>query len=169
MIALLTGNWKVLLYIAIAAAVAYGIHRYNDSVRAPLEREIKFLTDSIESNKKTAESMLVARDIENKQLKERYDADAKQKDADYAKLLARFNSRGPVGVRELRPEERGCGNGSGGGGQTKTDSTGTPERPATESSVVDAPRELVLTEAAVGQVLQWYAYGQSCHAFVNGK
>lgn len=165
MIALLTGNWKVLLYIAIAAAVAYGIHRYNDSVRAPLEREIKFLTDSIESNKKTAESMLVARDIENKQLKERYDADAKQKDADYAKLLARFNSRGPVGVREFT----GCGNGSGTTGQATTTGAGTPEKPASEPRTTDEVRELVLTEAAVGQVLQWYAYGQSCHKFVTAQ
>ena len=160
-------TWIVYGLIAAAAIGGFAllVHRYNESVRKPLVQEIKFLKDSIEANKKQAAEILAAKIAENAQLKAKSDADAKQKDADYAKLLARFNARGPIGVRDL-PQ---CGNSSGSAGQAGKDNPGTPEKPAAESGTGDAPRELVVTEAAVAEVLKWYAYADSCHRFVNEK
>mgnify|MGYP001020576607 CR=1 FL=1 len=150
--------------LAVLGALGYGVHVYNEAIREPLKREVKFLTDSIEAQKKQAAEILAAKVAENAQLKDKYDAEAKQKDADFAKTIARFNARGPVGMRDL---PAGCGSGSGSAGQAQADSAGAPEKPATERGTGDAPRELVVTEGAVAQILGWYAYGMSCHAEVN--
>lgn len=150
--------------LAVVSILGYGVHKYNEAIREPLKREVKFLTASIEAQKKQAERLLAEKIAENAQLKEKYDAEAKQKDADFAKTIARFNARGPVGMRDL---PAGCGSGSGSTGQTQADSTGTPEKPAAESRTGDATRELVVTEGAVAQILGWYAYSLSCHAEVN--
>jgi len=60
----------------------------------------------------------------------------------------------------------GCGSPTG---QTGTASAEAPAKPAPEPRTSDAPREFILSEVDVAQTLQWYAYGQSCHAFVNAK
>ena len=162
--------WSVIGYGLLAAGavaiLSYGVWTYNEWIRAPLKQDIKRWEDSAERNKKEAAALLNAKIAEHKLEKEKSDADAKRKDADYAKLLARLNARGPVGVRDL---PAGCGQGSSSAGQAGTDSAGTPEKPTSGSGVGDAGRELVFTEGAVATVLQWYAYGLSCHAFVNQK
>lgn len=163
--AFLLGNWKIFAWLALAAAILFAVHKYNDSVRAPLEREIKFLTDSIEANKKQAQALLTQREKENADLAEKWRNYARESDDSYEAKIAGLKSAAAVGVREYA----GCGASSSVAGSSKTASAGTPEKPTTESGTPDEVRELVLTEAAVGQVLQWYAYGMSCYAFVNGK
>lgn len=165
MIALLTGNWKVLLYIAIAAALAFAVHKYNDSVRAPLEREIKFLTDSIEANKKQATAMVLQREKENADLAEKWRNYARQSDDDYEKKIAALRASGSSGLRIFT----GCGASGSPAGQASTGRPEAPAKPAAESGVGNAAPEVVFGVAEIGQVLQWYEYGMSCHAAINRK
>lgn len=156
-------------YLAIAAAIlltvvaTYATYIYKD--RQKLQADLGRIGDQIERNKKQAADLLSKREKENADLAEKWRNYARESDDSYEKKIAALRSASAVGVREFT----GCGGSQSPAGQAREASSGAPERPAAESSVVDAPRELVLTEAAVGQVLQWYAYGQSCYAFVNGK
>ncbi len=153
----------IALAIAFASASAYAVYIYKDRQR--LQADLGRIEDQIERNKKQAADLLSKREKENADLAEKWRNYARQSDDDYEKKIASLRSASAVGVREFT----GCGPSSSLAGSSKTASAGTPEKPATELRTSDAPRELVLTEAAVAQTLQWYAYGMSCHAAINSK
>ena len=156
-------------YLAIAAAIlltvvaTYATYIYKDRQR--LQAEMGRIEDQIERNKKQAQALLTQREKENADLAEKWRNYARKSDDEYEQKIATLRRAGAVGVREFT----GCGASSELAGSSKTASADTPAKPAAESGTGPAVRELVLTEGAVGQVLQWYAYGQSCYAFVNSK
>jgi len=169
MISLILGNWRLigwtLAVLAILASAGVVIGKYNDRIRAPLQKEIKFLTDSIEANKKQAQALLTQREKENADLAEKWRNYARESDDSYEQKIAGLRAAGSSGLRLYT----GCGNGGELAGSSKTASAGTPAKPAAESRTGDEARGVIFGPEEIGQVLQWYAYGQSCHAFVNGK
>lgn len=165
-IALLLGNWRLIGWtlagLAILASASVAIGKYNDRIRAPLQKEIKFLTDSIEANKKQAQALLTQREKENADLAEKWRNYARQSDDTYEAKIASLRAAGSSGLRLYT----GCGSTTG---QASQGSPETPAKPAAESRTGDEARGVIFGPEEIGQVLQWYAYGQSCHAFVTGK
>ena len=162
----LLGNWRLIGWtlagLAILASAGVVVGKYNDRIRAPLQAEIRLLEAEKKANEKRAAEMLAVREKENADLAEKWRNYARQSDDDYEKRIAGLRAAGSSGLRLYT----GCG---GPTGQTGTGSAATPEKPAPESGTSDAAPEVVFGLAEIGQVLQWYAYGQSCHAFVTGK
>jgi len=112
--------------VAVAGFVSYWIHLYNDSIRAPLQQEINFLTDSINANKARAARELAAetakvqaaqdeRDAEIAKLRGQYNAEKSKRDAEFD-ALRREHGR----LRDA--EAAGCGQSGGGeaGGKAET-------------------------------------------------
>ena len=165
----LLGNWRLIGWtlagLAILASAGVVVGKYNDRIRAPLRQEIKFLTDSIEANKKQAEALLKQREQENADLAEKWRQYARKSDDNYEAKMAGLRSPNSSGLRLYT----GCGDGSELAGSPKTASAATPEKPAAQSGTSDAAPEVVFGLAEIGQVLQWYVYAESCHAFVNGR
>jgi len=156
-----------LLGLVVVAALTYFTHKYNEWIREPYKQQIVLWEKTIEANKKEAEALLKQREQENADLAEKWRQYARKSDDEYeAKIAHLRNYRNAAGGVRL---STGCGAGSSSGGQAGTDGAGTPEKPASGQGSSNAPREFVLDEGAVATVLQWYAYGLSCHAFVNGK
>lgn len=164
MISLILGNWRligsVLAVLAILASVTVAIGRHNDRIRAPLQAEIRLLNDEKKANEKRAAEMLAAREKENADLAEKWRNYARQSDDTYEQKIASLRASGSSGLRLYT----GCGSPAG---QTGTGNTEAPAKPAAESGTSDAAPEVVFGLAEIGQVLQWYAYGQSCHQFVT--
>ena len=162
----LLGNWRLIGWtlagLAILASAGVVVGKYNDRIRAPLQAEIRLLEAEKKANEKRAAEMLAVREKENADLAEKWRNYARQSDDDYEKRIAGLRAAGSSGLRLYT----GCG---GPTGQTGTGSAATPEKPAPEPRTSDAAPEVVFGLAEIGQVLQWYAYGQSCHAFVTGK
>jgi len=167
MLNLILGNWRLIGWtlagLAILASAGVVVGKYNDRIRAPLRQEIKFLTDSIEANKKQAEALLKQREQENADLAEKWRQYARKSDDNYEAKIAGLRAAGSSGLRILTAAS-GCPT-----GQATERSPEAPAIAAPKSGVGNAPREFVLGEVEVAQVLQWYAYGMSCHAFVNGR
>lgn len=165
----LLGNWRLIGWtlagLAILASAGVVVGKYNDRIRAPLQAEIRLLEAEKKANEKRAAEMLAVREKENADLAEKWRNYARQSDDDYEKRIASLRSPNSSGLRLYT----GCGNGSGAAGQADKGSPEAPAKPAAESGTSDAAPEVVFGLAEIGQVLQWYAYGQSCHAFVTGK
>ena len=127
-------KWIVggLVVASIAGGAIYAKSKYDASIRKPLEREITFLTDSIEANKKRAAELLAtetakvreaekARDDAITYLEGKYHADTKKRDADYAALRL---AHGQL----LDKDAAGCWPGSSGSPAVKAGiAGGTPE------------------------------------------
>lgn len=167
MLALLLSNWRLIGWtlagLAILASAGVVVGKYNDRIRAPLQAEIRLLQDEKKANEKRAAEMLAVREKENATLAEKWRNYARNSDDTYEQKIASLRAAGSSGLRILSATS-GCPAGQA--------AKGSPEAPAItapKSGVGDAPREFVLGEVEVAQVLQWYAYGQSCHAFVTGK
>jgi len=162
----LLGNWRLIGWtlagLAILASAGVVVGKYNDRIRAPLQAEIRLLQAEKKANEKRAAEMLAVREKENADLAEKWRNYARQSDDDYEKRIAGLRAAGSSGLRLYA----GCGSPTG---QTGTASAEAPAKPAPEPRTSDAPREFILSEVDVAQTLQWYAYGQSCHAFVNAK
>ena len=162
----LLGNWRLIGWtlagLAILASAGVVVGKYNDRIRAPLKAEIRLLEAEKKANEKRAAEMLAVREKENADLAEKWRNYARQSDDDYEKRIAGLRAAGSSGLRLYT----GCG---GPTGQTGTGSAEAPAKPAAQSGTSDAAPEVVFGLAEIGQVLQWYAYGQSCHAFVTGK
>jgi len=167
MFALLLGNWRLIGWtlagLAILASAGVMIGKYNDRIRKPLQQEIRLLQDEKKANEKRAAEMLAVREKENADLAEKWRQYARKSDDDYEAKIAGLRAAGSSGLRILTAAS-GCP-----AGQATERSPEAPAIAAPKSGVGNAPREFVLGEVEVAQVLQWYAYGMSCHAFVNGK
>lgn len=160
------GNWR-LVGLTLAAltvvAAAYGwLHQHDKGVRAPLQAEIRLLNDEKKANEKRAAEMLAAREQENADLAEKWRNYARQSDDTYEAKIASLRAAGSSGLRLYT----GCGSTTG---QTAEGSPEAPAKPAAESRTGDEARGVIFGPEEIGQVLQWYAYGASCHAFVNAR
>ena len=163
--------WSVIGYGLLAAGavaiLSYGVWTYNEWIRAPLKQDIKRWEDSAERNKKEAAALLKQREQENADLAEKWRNYARESDESYeAKIKHLRDYRNAAGGVRL---STGCGNSGSPAGQTATGSTEAPAIASGGQGTSDAPREFALDESAVATVLEWYAYGLSCHAFVNSK
>ena len=163
----LLGNWRLIGWtlagLAILASAGVVVGKYNDRIRAPLQAEIRLLEAEKKANEKRAAEMLAVREKENADLAEKWRQYARKSDDDYEAKIAGLRAAGSSGLRILTAAS-GCP-----AGQTTERSAEAPAIAAPKSGVGNAPREFVLGEVEVAQVLQWYAYGMSCHAFVNAR
>lgn len=158
--------WKAAAGLVIAVVLGFLVHKYNESIRAPLKKEIKFLTDSIEANKKQAAQMLAQREAENKKAVEGYIELARKSDADYTKQIADIRARANTGsgLRLNIPE---CGNSGNGAGQTGQGGAQPSQAAATAGQLLREFIGLALSESSRADEVS--AYAESCHRFVNGK
>ncbi len=160
-------NWQLVLGVIVLFAVM-SFALYVRSVfyeRDRLKADLEQIAEQIDHNKIQAEKLLKQREQENADLAEKWRQYARKSDDNYEAKMAGLRSPNSSGLRLYT----GCGDGSELAGSSKTASAATPEKPAPESGTSDAAPEVVFGLAEIGQVLQWYAYGQSCHAFVNAK
>lgn len=156
-----------LLGLGVIAAISYFVHRHNERIREPLRQEIAQWVKSAERNKKEAAALLAKREQENADLAEKWRQYARKSDDEYEAKIAHLRDyRNAAGGVRL---STGCGNSSSPAGQAAAGSAEALTKPANGSGTSDAPREFAFDESAVATVLEWYAYGLSCHAFVNGK
>ena len=166
MFALILGNWRLIGWtlagLAILASAGVVVGKYNDRIRAPLQAEIRLLEAEKKANEKRAAEMLAVREKENADLAEKWRNYARQSDESYEQKISSLRAAGSSGLRLYT----GCGSPTG---QTGTGSAEAPEKPAAEPRTSDAARGVIFGAEEIGQVLQWYAYGQSCHAFVNAR
>jgi len=160
-------NWRLVVTgLVLFAVMCFAL--YVRSVfyeRDRLKAELEQITEQIDHNKIQAEKLLKQREQENADLAEKWRNYARQSDDSYEQKIASLRSPNSSGLRLYT----GCGNGSELAGSSKTASAEAPAKPAPEPGTSDAAPEVVFGLAEIGQVLQWYAYGQSCHAFVNAK
>jgi len=156
-----------LLGLAAIAAFSYFVHRHNERIREPLRQEITRWEKTAERNKKEAADLLAKREQENAALAEKWRNYARESDESYeAKIKHLRDYRNAAGGVRLNT---GCGASSGSAGQAGEGNTEAPAKPSGGQGTSDAPREFIVDESAVATVLEWYAYGLSCHAFVNEK
>jgi nitrogen regulatory protein PII-like uncharacterized protein len=157
--------------LAVVAILGFFIGKYNDGIRdeatKPLKQQITQMESDIERNKKDAAAQIKKREDENAAEKERHKQEKLANEKDFELRLAEVrkyrNSAGGVRLNT------GCGAGSSPAGQAATGSTEAPKVASSGQGTSDAPREFIIDESAVATVLEWYAYGLSCHAFVNSK
>ena len=159
--------WKALGAIAILIVLGILVHKYNEHIRAPLKKEIKFLENSNEANKVRAAQLLAQREADNKKAVEGYIELARKSDEEFAAKDAQYRKflNGPSRVRE----HTGCGAGSTAPGQTGEGSTAAPEKAAAGEGAVPKAREFIVGEADVAMVLSWYVQAESCIRFANSK
>lgn len=118
--------------LVVVASLGYAVHRHNESIREPLRREVKFLTGSIEAQKKQAARLLAEetakvkaaeaeRDTKIAELTRGFNADKAKRDADFDKLRREHG-------RLLDRDSAGCGaSGSGPEGRKTEDAGRTPQ------------------------------------------
>jgi len=153
--------------LVAVAALSYFVHKYNEWIREPYKQQIVLWEKTIERNKQEAQALLKQREQENADLAEKWRNYARESDESYeAKIKHLRDYRNAAGGVRL---STGCGASSGSAGQTGEGNTEAPKVAASRAGTSDAPREFAFDESAVAQVLEWYAYGLSCHAFVNQK
>ena len=156
-----------LIGLAAIAAFSYFVHRYNERIREPYKQQIALWEKTIERNKQEAAALLKQREQENADLAEKWRNYARESDESYQTKIDHLRAyRNAAGGVRL---STGCGASSSPAGQAAAGSTEAPAIAADRSGTSDAAREFAFDESAVATVLEWYAYGLSCHAFVNGK
>jgi len=153
--------------LAAVAILSLAVHKYNEWIREPYKQQIALWEKTIERNKQEAQALLKQREQENADLAEKWRNYARESDESYEAKIAHLrdyrNSAGGVRL------STGCGAGSGSAGQAGEGNTEAPKVASGGQGTGDAPREFAVDESAVATVLEWYAYGLSCHAFVNQK
>ena len=153
--------------LAVVTILSLAVHKYNEWIREPYKQQIASWERTIERNKQEAAALLKKREQENADLAEKWRNYARESDDKYEATIAHYrNYRNAAGGVRLNA---GCGAGSGSAGQAGEGNTEAPKVAASGSGTSDAAREFAFDESAVATVLEWYAYGLSCHAFVNQK
>lgn len=153
--------------LALAALLAFGVHRYNDWIRAPLRQQITFYEDSLAAQKRQAAALLAAKVAENAALAEKWTNYARETDDHYEKTIAdiRASANFARGVRLYDPAGRG--EGSGGSAAAGKDGAGSAETAAAARPLSAELAEFLVGEAARADEVA--AYAQACHEFVNAK
>jgi len=149
---------KLVGYAVAAAFIGWGVHLYNDHIRAPLLKEIALLTDLRKADALAAQKALEQRKIENEKALQGYVDYAREADNKYVTDLAALN--------RLRDHAAALKRG-GPAGQTGTGNPATPDSPTLSS---DVPARLVsdLIDLAT-RADEVAIYAQSCYEFVNAK
>ena len=156
-----------LVGVVALVVLTYFTHKYNEWIREPYKQQIVLWEKTIERNKQEAAALLKQREQENADLAEKWRNYARESDESYeAKIKHLRDYRNAAGGVRL---STGCGASSGSAGQAGEGNTEAPKVAASGQGTSDAAREFAFDESAVATVLEWYAYGLSCHAFVNGK
>ena len=156
-----------LIAVVAVTTLSYFVHKYNEWIREPYKQQIVLWEKTIERNKQEAAALLKQREQENADLAEKWRNYARESDESYeAKIKHLRDYRNAAGGVRLNT---GCGASSGSAGQTGEGNTEAPKVAASGQGTSSAVREFVVDESAVATVLEWYAYGLSCHAFVNQK
>lgn len=132
--------------LAAFAVLAFAVGKYNDSIREPLKREVKFLTDSINAQKRQAADRYAALEKERDEAAENWRKYVAGREDDFdAKMRAAGNLHGNSGVRYTDPAGRGC---SGGSAKAEAKgSAGVPEKPATGSELSAEATKFLRDEA----------------------
>ena len=153
--------------LAVVAILSLAVHKYNEWIREPYKQQIALWEKTIERNKQEAQALLKKREQENADLAEKWRNYARESDESYQNKIDHLRAyRNAAGGVRL---SAGCGASGSSAGQAGEGNTEAPKVASSGSGTSDAPREFAFDESAVAQVLEWYAYGLSCHAFVNGK
>lgn len=156
-----------LIAVVAVTTLSYFVHKYNEWIREPYKQQIVLWEKTIEANKIKAAALLKKREQENADLAEKWRNYARESDESYeAKIKHLRDYRNAAGGVRLNA---GCGASSSPAGQATTGSTEAPAIASGGQGTSSAVREFVVDESAVAQVLEWYAYGVSCHAFVNQR
>ena len=160
-------GFSLLIYGAALLAVLGALIFFHHKITEPYKQQITQMKDAIERNKQGAAALLKQREQENAVLAEKWRNYARESDESYEAKIAHLRDyRNAAGGVRL---SAGCGNSGSSAGQTGEGSTEAPKVAASGQGTSSAPREFAFDESAVATVLEWYAYGLSCHAFVNSK
>ena len=153
--------------LAVVAILSLAVHKYNEWIREPYKQQIALWEKTIERNKQEAQVLLKQREKENADLAEKWRNYARESDESYQNKIDHLRDyRNAAGGVRLNT---GCGASSSPAGQAATGSAEAPAIASGGQGTSDAAREFAFDESAVATVLEWYAYGLSCHAFVNSK
>ena len=160
-------GFSLLIYAAAGLAVIGALAFLHHKVTAPYKQQITQMENAIDANKKEAQALLKQREQENADLAEKWRNYARESDESYeAKIKHLRDYRNAAGGVRL---SAGCWAGSGSAGQAGEGNTEAPKVAASGQGTSSAVREFVVDESAVATVLEWYAYGLSCHQFLNQK
>ena len=160
-------GFSLLIYAAAGLAVIGALAFLHHKVTAPYKQQIAQMKDAIEANKIKAAALLKQREKENADLAEKWRIYARESDESYQNKIDHLRDyRNAAGGVRLNT---GCGASSSPAGQAATGSAEAPAIASGGQGTSDAAREFAFDESAVATVLEWYAYGLSCHAFVNSK
>ena len=160
-------GFSLLIYGIAVLAVIGALAFLHHKITQPYKQQIEQMKDAIEANKIKAAALLKQREKENADLAEKWRNYARESDESYQARIDHLRAyRNAAGGVRLNT---GCGASSGSAGQAGEGNTEAPKVASGGQGTSDAPREFAFDESAVATVLEWYAYGLSCHAFVNGK
>jgi len=149
---------KLVGYAVVVAFIGWGVHVYNDHIRAPLLKEITLLTDLRKADALAAQKALEDRKIENEKALQGYVDYAREADNKYVTDLAALN--------RLRDHAATVKRGSP-AGQTGTSDPATPDSTPAAATSIGEPDPVAAEIALYAAEVQLYA--QSCYEFVNGK
>jgi len=147
---------RILGALAIAAAVAFGLHQYNGYIRAPLLKQITLLEDLRKADADSAAKQMAARKIENEKALQGYVEYAREADNKYVTDLAALN--------RLRDHAAALKRGSP-AGQAGASDTGTPESAAPAVATGSCPD----SDSIAIYAAEIRLYAQSYYEFVNQK
>lgn len=146
---------KLIGYAVVAAFIGWGVHVYNDHIRAPLLKQITLLEDLRKADASRANQEIAARKAENENAIKGYIEYARNSDSNYAAALGKLRDHAAA-LKRSSP--------------TGQDGTGNPATPDSSPAAVAASGELdpVTAEIAV-YAAEVRLYAQSCYEFVNAK
>lgn len=147
---------KLVGYAVAAAFIGWGVHVYNDHIRAPLEKQITLLTDLRKADAQAAQKALEQRKIENEKALQGYIDYARTSDTKYAADIAALDRLRVNAAAKQRGSPTG---------QTGASDTGTPESAAAATAAGScADSDSIAIYAATVRI-----YAQSCHEAINKK
>jgi hypothetical protein len=162
----LLGPWRYLLYAGIVAAViggvAWGVHLYNESVRAPLQQTIDDLREKRVDDQKRAAALMAERENTNRKELEIFKDKARTSDDLYKAEIARIRAAANVagGLRFSDPFASRCAPGQAGKSDTGSFETATTGREL-------SPELTAFLRAEANRADEIAAYAQSCYRHVN--
>jgi len=149
---------KLVGYAVAAAFIGWGVHVYNDHIRAPLLKEITLLTDLRKADALAAQKALEQRKIENEKALQGYVDYAREADNKYVTDIAALN--------RLRDHAAALKRSSP-AGQAGTGNPATPDSSPAAAAAVGEPDPVSAEIALYAAEVRLYA--QSCYEFVNKK
>lgn len=145
--------------LAIIGAVTYGVHRYNEWIRAPIRAEVtklegvlKDVDNQLAANKREAKRLLDAEIAANQVAAENWRNHVKETTNDYEKQLAQARARRDAnvgsGVVFHDPGKTGRGNGDCRAQAAAEGSAGLPANPAAAGRLSDEAAQFLSNDIA---------------------